>query len=59
MANATTVRGGLESLPDQALKISPSKQSLVQRAVAKASAKTLFTQEEKLEGEERSLVRLS
>ncbi len=31
-ANATTVRRGLELLPDPVAKISPSKQCLVQRA---------------------------
>ena len=61
MANATTVRRGLELLPNPAAKISPSKQRLVQRAVARARARTLqpFTQGERLNGDEGSLVRLS
>ena len=61
MANATTVRRGLELLPNPAAKVSPSKQRLVQRAVARARARTLqpFTQGERLNCDEGSLVRLS
>ena len=60
MLNATNVRRGLDLLDEPAAKISPSKQRLVQRAVAKARARTLqpFTQGEKLDGEEGSLNRL-
>jgi hypothetical protein len=49
MANASTVRRGLDLLPKSVVKISPSKQRLVQRAVSKARARTLepFTQGEK------------
>ena len=61
LLNATNVRRGLDLLDEPAAKISPSKQRLVQRAVAKARAKTLqpFTQGEKLDGDEGSLNRLS
>jgi hypothetical protein len=61
MVSATTVRRGLELLPDAASKISPSKQRLVSRAVSAARARALepFSQGEKLEGEEGSLTRLS
>ena len=61
MANSSTVRRGLDILPESAVKISPSKLRLVQRAVSKAQARTLepFTQGDDLKGEEGSLVRLS
>jgi hypothetical protein len=61
MVSSTTVRRGLELHPDPAAKISPSKQRLVQRAVAAAHARELqpFTQGEILDGEEGSLTRLS
>jgi hypothetical protein len=62
-ANSSTVRRGLDLLPESAVKISPSKLlvRLVQRAVSKARARTLepFTQGEDLKGEEGSLVGLS
>ena len=61
MANATMVRRGIELLPDESVKISPSKARLVQRAVAKSRARVLlpFTKGEKLKGEEGSMNRLS
>jgi hypothetical protein len=61
MANATTVRRSLELLLDAVAKTSPSKQRLVQCVLAKARAGTLlpFTQDEKLDGDVGSLVRLS
>ncbi len=61
MVTSTTVRCGLELLPDSASKISPSKAQLVARAVVAARARVLqpFSQGEKLDGEERSLTRLS
>ena len=61
MASATNVRRGLELLPDDASKVSPSKQRLVQRAVASARARVLqpFTRGEKLDGDQGSLTRLS
>ena len=60
MLNATNVRRCLDLLDEPAVRISPSKQRLVQRAVAKARARTLqpYTQGEKLDGEEGSLNRL-
>ena len=61
MVSATSVRRGLDLLPDPAARISPSKQRLVARAVVAARLRTLepFSQGEKLEGEEGSLTRLS
>ncbi len=61
MVSATSVRRGLDLLPDPAAHISPSKQRLVVRAVSAARLRTLqpFSQGEKLEGEEGSLTRLS
>ncbi len=61
MADSSTVRRGLDLLPESAVKISPSKLRLVQRAVGKAQARTLepFTQGGDLKGEEGSLVRVS
>ena len=61
MVNSTSVRRGLDLLPDPAARISPSKQRLVARAVVAARLRTLepFSQGEKLEGEEGSLTRLS
>jgi hypothetical protein len=61
MVSSTTVRRGLELLPDTAAKISPSKARLVARAVVAARARALqpFSQGEKLDGEEGSLTRLS
>jgi hypothetical protein len=63
MISSTTVRRGLELHSDPAAKIFPSKQRLVQRAVAAAHARELqpFTQgaSEILDGEEGSLTRLS
>jgi hypothetical protein len=61
MASATTVRCGLELLPDSASKISPSKARLVRRAVSAARALTLqqFSQGEELKGDEGSLTHLS
>jgi hypothetical protein len=57
MVSSTTVRRGLELLPDSASKISPSKARLVARAVVAARARALlpFSQGEKLDGEEGSL----
>ena len=61
MANATAVRREIELLPDESVKISPSKARMVQRAVAKSRAHVLlpFTKGEKLKGEEGSMNRLS
>jgi len=61
MASSTTVRRGLELLPDAASKISPSKARMAARAVAKARARALlpFSQGEDLSGDEGSLTRLS
>ena len=61
MASSTTVRRGLELLPDSASKISPSKARLVRRAVARARARALqpFSQGGDLSGDEGSLTRLS
>jgi hypothetical protein len=61
MASSTSVRRGLELLDDEASKVSPSKQRMVQRAVARARARVLepFTQGEKLDGDQGSLTRLS
>jgi hypothetical protein len=61
MASATTVRRGLELLPESASKISPSKARLVRRAVSAARARALlpFSQGEDLKGDEGSLTRLS
>jgi hypothetical protein len=61
VANSSTVRHGLDLLPESAVKISPSKLRLVQRAVSKARARTLdpSTQGENLKGEKGSLVRLA
>ena len=61
MANATSVRRGLELRPEPSAKVSPSKQRMVQRAVAKARAKELlpFTMGEELKGDEGSLAFLS
>ena len=61
MASATNVRRGLELLPEAASKVSPSKQRLVQRAVASARARVLqpFSRGEKLDGDQGSLTRLS
>ena len=61
MASSTTVRHGLELLPDSASKISPSKARLVARAVSAARARALlpFSQGEDLSGDEGSLTRLS
>ena len=61
MGNATAVRRGLELHPDPMVKVSPSKQRMVQRAVARARAKALlpFTMGEELKGDEGSLNRIS
>ncbi len=61
MVSSTTVRRGLELLPDSASKISPSKARLAARAVVAARARVSlpFFQGEKLDGEEGSLTRLS
>ena len=61
MASATNVRRGLDLLDDEASKVSPSKQRMVQRAVARARSRVLepFTQGQKLDGEQGSLTRLS
>ena len=61
MASSTTVRRGLELLPDSASKISPSKARLVRRAVAAARARALqpFSQGEDLKGDEGSVTRMS
>ena len=61
MVSATSVRRGLELLPDSAAKISPSKQRLVARAVSAARLRALqpFSHGEKLDGDEGSLTRLS
>ena len=61
MVSSTTVLRGLELLPDDAAKISPSKARLVARAVIAARAQVLdsFSQGEKLDGDEGSLTRLS
>jgi hypothetical protein len=61
MASSTTVRRGLELLPDSASKISPSKARLVRRAVSAARARALlpFSQGGDLTGDEGSLTRLS
>ena len=61
MVSSTTVRRGLDLLPDDASKISPSKSRLVVRAVVAARARALepFSQGEKLDGDEGSLTRLS
>ena len=61
MGNATAVRRGLELHPDPMVKVSPSKQRMVQRAVARARAKALlpFTMGEELKGDEGSLNRFS
>jgi hypothetical protein len=61
MVSATSARRGLELLPDPASKISPSKQRLVARAVSVARLRTLqpFSHDEKLDGEECCLTRLS
>ena len=60
MVSATSCRRGLELLPDPAVRISPSKQRLVARAVSAARLRTLqpFSQGEKLESKEGSLTRL-
>jgi hypothetical protein len=61
MASSTTVRNGLELLPDSASKISPTKARLVARAVSLARARALqpFSHGEDLKGDEGSLTRLS
>ena len=61
MVSSTTVRRGLELLPDAAVHISPSKNRLMARAVVAARARALlpFSQGEKLDGDEGSLTRLS
>ena len=61
MTNATMVRRGIELLPDESVKISPSKLRLVRRAVAKSRARVLlpFSMGEKLKGDEGSMNRLS
>ena len=61
MGNATAVRRGLELHPDPMVKVSPTKQRMVQRAVARARAKALlpFTMGEELKGDEGSLNRFS
>ena len=61
MGNATAVRRGLELHPDPMVKVSPSKQRMVQRAVARARAKALlpFTMGEEMKGDEGSLNRFS
>ena len=61
MVSSTTVRRGLELLPDAAVHISPSKNRLMARAVVAARARALqpFSQGEKLDGNEGSLTRLS
>jgi hypothetical protein len=61
MVSGTSCRRGLELLPDPAAHISPSKQRHVARAVSAARLRTLqpFSHDEKLEGEEGSLTRLS
>ena len=59
MASATNVRRGLDLLDDEASKVSPSKQRMVQRAVARARSRVLepFTQGKKLDGDQGSLTR--
>ncbi len=62
MVSSTTVRCGLELLPDSASKISPTKARLVARAVsaARARARALhpFSHGKDLKGNEGSLIRL-
>ncbi len=59
MANSTAVQSGLELHTYPTVKVSPSKQRKVQRAVAKAQARVLlpFTMGEELKGDEGSLNR--
>jgi hypothetical protein len=61
MASSTTVRRGLDLLPDSASKIFPTKARLVARAVSAARARALqpFSHGEDLKGDEGSLTRFS
>ena len=55
MTNATMVRREIKLLPDESVKISPSKLRMVQRAVVKSRARVLlpFSMGEKLKGDHR------